>query len=79
MGAVLRLVRYSNRETLEVCSAMHERSARGEVTGVALYFRDRSGEDHCVFTGPFEANLAEAASAAMRMSRLVAQMQGDLM
>lgn len=77
-ASVLRLVEFSNRETVAICSAIHARSVRGEVRGVALYFRDDRGEDHCVFTGPFEANLAEAASAASRMAKLVLQLQGDL-
>lgn len=65
------------RETVAICSALNARAARGEVRGIVLYFRDDRGEDHCVFTGPFEA-VAEAANAAARMAERILRMQHEL-
>jgi len=67
MAAVLSLVEFSNRETVAVMSAMHARSARGEVSGVAMFFRASDGSEHLVLTGRYKANHAEAVNAAARM------------
>jgi len=79
MGAVLRLVEFSNRETQAVLSALHARSVRGEVIGIALCFRAPDGAEQCVYTGAYKADPAQALNASMRMSVQLTQMQDDLL
>jgi hypothetical protein len=67
MATVIRMVEYSNRETLAILSALTARAMRGEVIGLALCFRSKLGIDQCVFTGPYN-NPATAVNAAARMS-----------
>jgi hypothetical protein len=56
------------QETVAILGALHARALRGEVIGMALFFRQPDGEEKLVLTGPYKANLAEAVNAAARMS-----------
>ncbi len=75
---VLRLVTTSNKETQAILRAVLADAVQGDVTGMALCFRRRNGEEQCVFTGPYKANPAEAINAAVRIKHQLAQMQSDL-
>lgn len=65
------------RETVAILSALLARAVRGEVSGLAMFFRAPDGKEHLVLTGPYRANLAEAVNAAARMSYRLAQRQDD--
>lgn len=77
MATVLRLVEFSNRETIRILRALLARAVKGDVIGVAVCFKSRPGVEHCVFTGPYKANPAEAVNAAARMSLEMTQLQLD--
>ena len=77
MAAVLRLAEFSNQETIRILRALLTKALRGEVIGVAVCFKARPGVEHCVYSGPYKANPAEAVNAAARMSLEMTQLQLD--
>lgn len=67
MGVVLRLVRSSTKPTIDALRQLLECAMRGEIVGLCICFKTRTGEEKALFTGVY-SDRQQAASAAMRMS-----------
>jgi hypothetical protein len=74
MAAVLTLVPKPIRDTVLILKALLARALAGDIVGVAICFRDRHGEEHSVFTGPYD-DPRVAASAALKMSMQMTLLQ----
>jgi hypothetical protein len=55
-------------ETAAVLKVLAGMAARGEITGVALCYRERGGNDQAVFVGSYKVRPSDAVNAAMRLS-----------
>jgi hypothetical protein len=73
--AVLHLVKTNNTETIEALLYLVEQARIGNVVGIAVCFRDRSGNEEAAFTGAYKAHPDKAISAAMRLSWRLTQLQ----
>ena len=76
--AVLHLVKYNARETIEVLRTLLAMAIRGEIRGVALSFRKADGTEDSVFTGSYKTNPGNAMHASLRLSLSLMQANGEL-
>lgn len=67
--AVLSLVKYVNRDTVEALECLLALAKQGELGGTAIYYRETGGHEDAIFTGIYRRNSAEALKASMLMSR----------
>ena len=74
---VLTLVKDDNKETVRALEYLAEQARKGLIVGVAVCFRDRSGNEEAAFTGAYKAHPDKAISAAMRLSWRLTQMQEE--
>lgn len=72
---VLRVIRKSNRETVETLEWMLQEARKGRINDIVSSFRDESGAEHAAFTGLYKADSSKALMAIMRMSTVV--MRGE--
>jgi hypothetical protein len=68
MRALLQLVSKVDEDTVALLKCLAHRAIAGQVTGVALCYRDAKGHDEVMFTGAYAARPADAVNAAMRLS-----------
>lgn len=68
MGAVLKLVARSNRETIDTLEWMLAEAKRNERADLCAWFRN-DDEELAVFTGLYRADRDKALAAAIRMKR----------
>jgi hypothetical protein len=68
-AVVLRMVKRSNKETIETLRWMLEQAERGRKFDFAGWMRDEDGIELAIFTGAYRADTAQALMAALRMSK----------
>lgn len=66
--AVIELVKYSCKETIEVLRVLLALALRGQLRGLALAYRDENGREETVYTGAYKSNPTLAMGASLRMS-----------
>lgn len=66
--AVLSLVKHASKDIVEALESLLELARKGELRGLAIYYRETGGHEDAVFTGIYRTNVAEAVKAAMLMS-----------
>lgn len=67
-----------DRKTVAILRALTARAMRGEVTGLALCFRQPDGAEQCLYTGDYR-DPSRAMNVASRMTWQLAQLQDDLL
>lgn len=75
MAAVLRLVKFCNRDTVACLKWLVLEALAGRVTGIALMYRTVDGRDLSMFTDAYRAHPADAVNATMRLSWKLTQVQ----
>lgn len=78
MTNVVRLVRAVSDDTVAVLRCLLARAETGDVTGLAMCFRDRHGNENSAFSGLYKARPAEGVNAALRLSWRLTQVQDEL-
>jgi len=76
--AVLHIVRYTARETIEILRTLLAMAIRGELRGIALCYRTADGAEASLFTGAYKANPGLAHKASMKLSLTLMQANGEL-
>lgn len=77
--AVLRLVpRSRDTGTVRVLRALLKRAEEGELVGVVLSYRMRSGQEDAIYTGVYQTRKAEALQAAMGISWRLTRMHDEM-
>lgn len=66
--AVLRLVRKSNKETIETLEWMLQEARRGKLNDLLIAFRHEDLRQDVAFTGLFKEDSSKALMAIMKMS-----------
>lgn len=66
--SVVRLVRRSNKETVETLEWMLQEARRGKLSDFLGSFRDEDGQHYTAYTGLYRADSSKALKAVMRMS-----------
>ena len=74
---VLRLVRKSNSETVELLECMLALARIGEIEDVETTYT-RRGVEHIAFTGRYRTHPAEALRAAFRMSMILTKQESQV-
>lgn len=76
--AVVRLIKYSARETIETLRTLLAMAIRGELRGLAIAYRKADGSEHAIYTGAYRANPALAANASLRVSVTLMRANSDI-
>lgn len=76
--AVLELVKYNARETINVLRALLAMAIRGELRGLAICYRRPDGSEESLYTGAYKANPSLASSASLRMSLAIMRANGEI-
>jgi hypothetical protein len=74
MAAVLSLVPRINKDTIDALEYLLRAAKRGEIAGIALTYRNSSGDELAAFTGVY-LSPGNAVNAAMRLSWKLTQAQ----
>jgi hypothetical protein len=65
---VLRLVRYSCKETVSILKVLLSLALQGKLRGLMVCYRTEDGTEDTVFTGLYKDHPSAAASACLRVS-----------
>jgi hypothetical protein len=74
---VVAISKYKTRETQELLQALAQKAARGEITGIALCFRNEDGSEEFVSSDFYAASTDVAAAATLRLSMKLANSRGE--
>lgn len=75
--AVLQLVKFNNRETIEALEWLAQQARLGFVTAFAGCYRDKHGNEQAAFTGVYRAQPEKAVAAGVRLSIAVDRMRDE--
>lgn len=78
MAHILKLVRTSNRETLQLLEALSELARHEEVDDVLICYRKRGDAMRFATTGSYGASTAEALRAIMKVSVYLTEMEDQV-
>lgn len=76
--AVLKIVEYLSKDTIATLRVLLSMALKGELRGLAICYRTDKGVEETVFTGIYKAHPADAATAGMRLSMSLMQVNGEL-
>lgn len=78
MTALLKLVEYKARDTVEILKALLSIALKGKLRGMVICYRDDDGEEHTLFTGVYKERPSKAAGAALRMGLTLMQASNEI-
>lgn len=76
--AVLKIVEYLSKDTIATLRVLLSMALKGQLRGLAIYYRTEDGSEETVFTGIYKAHAADAATAGMRLSVSLLRASGEL-
>lgn len=66
--SIIHMVKYTCRDTIAVLRVLLEMALKGQLRGLAICYRDDSGQEETIFTGVYKAHPDSRWGAIGRMS-----------